>query len=59
MMSQVQTFQRITSGGIEEIMDSRPFGIQVRPPKTQPTRRRHGPSTFLNKPLLFFLLLFA
>eukprot|EP00977_Amphora_coffeiformis_P004143 scaffold834_cov172-Amphora_coffeaeformis.AAC.12 len=29
MMSPVQTFQRITSAGIEEIMFSRPYGIQV------------------------------
>ena len=28
-MSPVQTFQRVTSGGIEEIMASRPYGIQV------------------------------
>lgn len=29
IMSPVQTFQRVTSGGIEEIMAARPYGIQV------------------------------
>lgn len=31
MVTPLQTFQQVTMGGIEEVMESKPYGIEVSP----------------------------
>jgi hypothetical protein len=51
MKSPVQTFHHITSGGVEEIVASKPYGLLVRCLQTE-AQSRHGRSTSLAHPFL-------